>query len=148
MTVTAWTHELFKLQVLQLTEGLCSCVPSNSYYCQNKRRGWQSHPGLLPLKSAGESRAVCGETLSPSQAFWFLFSQAGAEREEKLGYPIGTSSAVRLNPQMETGRSLKLKSAGRSATRGALAEWREEVHMLCSADCNDLLIKNAFQLPV
>lgn len=102
-------------------------------------------PWPFPTQTSGESRAVCGETLSPSQAFQVLFSCAGAEGEEKLGYHIGTSSAVRLNRQMETGSSLKLKSAGRSATRGALAEWCEEVHMLCSADCNDLLINNTFQ---
>lgn len=94
----------------------------------------------------GESRALCGETVSPSQAFRVLFSCTGAKGKEKWGYHIGTSSAVRLNLQMETGSSLKLKSAGRSAMWGALAEGCEEVHMLCSADCNDLLINNTFQL--
>lgn len=94
----------------------------------------------------GESRALCGETVSPSQAFRVLFSCTGAKGKEKWGYHTGTSSAVRLNLQMETGSSLKLKSAGRSAMWGALAEGCEEVHMLCSADCNDLLINNTFQL--
>lgn len=141
MAVTAGTHKLFRLQVLQLTEGLYSCVLSNSHYWQKKRRGGQSHHGLLPLKLVGESRAVCVETLSLSQAFRVLFSCAGVEGEEKLG----TSSAVRLNPQMETGSSLKLKSAGGSAMWGAVAERCEEAHMLCSADCNDLLINNTFQ---
>lgn len=145
MAVTAGTHKLFKLQVLQFTEGLHSCVLTNSHYWQKKRRGWQSHHGLLPLKLVGESRAVCGETFYLSQAFRVLFSFAGVEGEEKLGYHMGTSSAVRLNPQVETGSSLKLKSAGGSAMWGAVAEQCEEAHMLCSADCNDLLINNTFQ---
>lgn len=76
----------------------------------------------------GESRAVCRETLSPSQACRVVFSHA--EAEEKLGDHVATSSAARLNPQMETGSSLKLKSGDGSATWGALAERCEEVHML------------------
>lgn len=38
----------------------------------------------------------------------------GIEGKEKLGYCIGTSSAVRLNSQMETENSLKLKAGGGS----------------------------------
>lgn len=94
----------------------------------------------------GESRALCRETLSPSRACRVLLSCAGAKGKEKWSSYIGTSSAERLNLQMETGSSLKLKSAGRSAMWGALAEGCEEVHMLCSSDSNDLLINNTFQL--
>lgn len=59
--------------------------------------------------------------------------------------PIDTRTTVRLNPQMETERALALKLAGGSGLWGVLAEWCEEADVLCSADCNDLLINNTFQ---
>lgn len=62
----------------------------------------------------GESRTLYGEPLSPSQALWILFCHVEIEGKEKLGYCIGTSSAVRLNSQMETESSLKLKAGGGS----------------------------------
>lgn len=104
-------------------------------------RAWAS-----PTQISEGEQGFLYRNFVPIQAFRVLPSCPGAKGKEKWGYCIGTSSAVRLNLQMETGNSLKLKSAGRSAMWGALAEGCEEVHMLCSADCNDLLINNTFQL--
>jgi len=91
MTVAGCTYKLFKLQVLQFTEGLYSCVLSNSYYCQT--RGGDSHTLVFSHSNQWERAELSMEKLHLQvRPLGFYFPLLGLR--ERKSWAITQAQAV------------------------------------------------------